>query len=213
MTKYSATLFLLAAATACKTEQGASAQRQEKPAEAAAQLAGVWPTSFQCGSIAAPPALGQLLGGEVKQIDNPITPSPGLAAPCLYEVLRDNVVDKWQFDFYCRDDYKKSYDALVAQYRKQNTEMIADWNAKSDAGVFKPNDAGTEYNRPGDPVEVPVGQQGLDHHGTAIIFLDDDAPCHVRVAGKDSTRRLELAKLVARNLTFQNAPMTPRRPK
>jgi len=213
MTKYSAILFLLAAAGACKTEAGSSARPQEKADEPAKKLAGVWPNEFQCSSIAAPAALSQLLGGEAKQSENPISPSKGLAAPCMYDVVRDNLVETWQFDFYCRDDYKSKYDALVAQYRKQNLEMIADWNHKSDAGLFKPNDAGIEYNRPGDPVEVELGQQGLDHHGAAVIFLDDDAPCYVRVAGKDAARRLELAKLVAKNLTFQNAPMTPRLPK
>jgi hypothetical protein len=30
------------------------------------------------------------------------------------------------------------------------------------------------------------------------------------VVGKDAARRLELAKLVAKNLTFANAPMSPR---
>lgn len=211
MTKYSALMFLLAAS--CKTEGGASTQRQEKATEPSAQLAGVWPQSFRCDTIAAPAALGQLLGGEVKQKDNPIPPEKGLAAPCVYEVVRDAVVEQWQFDFYCRDDFRKSYDTLVAQYRKQNTEMIAEWNHRSDGGLFKPTDAGTEYHRPGDPIEIEIGQQGLDHHGTAMIFLDDDAPCWVRVTGKDTARRLELAKLVAQNLTFQNAPMTPRRPK
>jgi hypothetical protein len=32
----------------------------------------------------------------------------------------------------------------------------------------------------------------------------------VRVVGPDASNRLELAKLIAKNLTFMNAPMTPR---
>ncbi len=213
MPKYSSFLFLLAAAGACKTEAGPPAPPQEKSADSTAKLAGVWPQSFQCSSIAAPAALGQLLGGEVKQAENPTSMPKGVAAPCVYEVLRDTVVEQWQFDFDCRDNYQKTYDTLVAQYRKQNLEMIADWDHKADAGLFKPNDAGIEYHRPGDPVEVAVGAKALDHHGLAVIFIDDDAPCYVRVAGKDATRRLELAKLVAKNLTLMNAPMTPRLPK
>jgi hypothetical protein len=217
MKKYSSFLFLLAAtgaaAGACKPEASSSAQPQEKADEPSKKLAGVWPQLFQCSSIAAPAALTELLGGVVKQSENPISSTKGLAAPCMYDLLRDNVVETWQFDFDCRDKYKATYDTLVAQYRKQNLEMIADWDHKSDAGLFKPNDAGIEYHRPGDPVEIAVGQQALDHHGAAVIFLDDDAPCYVRVAGKDAARRLELAKLVAKNLTFQNAPMTPRLPK
>ena len=138
-------------------------------------------------------------------------PPKGVPAPCVYEILRDNAVEQWQFDFDCRDNYKKTFDSLLEQYRRQNLDMIADWNHRADAGLFKPDDAGTQFNRPGDPVDVEIGGKGLDHHGTATIFLDDDAPCYVRVAGKDGTRRLALAKLIAKNLTFQNAPMTPRR--
>jgi hypothetical protein len=210
MMKYSTILFLLAATGACKTDAGSSVRAQETSDEPAGKLAGVWPKDFQCSSIAAPAALSQLLGGDVKQAENPMQMPKGISAPCVYDVVRDNLVEQWQFDFDCRDNYKTAYDTLVQQYRKQNLEMIADWDHKSDAGLFKPNDAGIEYHRPGDPIEVEVGSKALDHHGTALIFLDDDAPCYVRVAGKDTARRLELAKLVAKNLTFQNAPMTPR---
>jgi hypothetical protein len=210
MTKYRSLLFLLAAAGACKTETSSSAPPQEKTGESTARLAGVWPQQFQCGSIAATTALTQVLGGEVKQTESPMTMPKGIAPPCTYEVMRDNALEQWQFDFDCRDNYKTSFDKLVEQYRSQNNAMIADWNQKADAGVFKPNDAGITYNRPGDPTEVAVGLKALDHHGVALIFLDDDAPCYVRVDGKDAARRLVLAKLVARNLTLQNAPMTPR---
>jgi hypothetical protein len=213
MPKYTSILFLLAAAGACKTDAKPADQPEEKSNEPAGRLAGVWPKSFQCSSIAATAALGDLLGGQVKQAENPMAMPKDVAQPCVYEVLRDNALDLWQFDFDCRDNYKTTFDKLVEQYRRQNLDMIAEWNLKADAGVFKPNDAGIEYNRPGDPVEVSVGQKGLDHHGQALIFLDDDAPCYVRVAGKDTARRLELAKLVAKNLTFENAPMPPRKPK
>jgi hypothetical protein len=212
MKKYSPLLVLLVAAAACKTDPASSGKPQEHPDESTSKLAGVWPTQFKCDSIAGPADLARLLGGEVRQLDNPISATKGVPPPCMYELLRDNVVEQWQFDFYCRDNYKAEYEGLVAQYQKQNLEMIADWNHKSDAGLFKPNDAGIAYNRPGDPVEVAVGAKALDHHGQAVIFLDDDAPCFVRVAGKDTARRLELAKHLAKSLTFQNAPMTPRLP-
>lgn len=209
MTKRSIIVFLLAITGACKTEAGGPAAH-DKPTEPSTKLAGVWPEQFKCDSIATPAVLGPVLGGDAKQTDNPGTVPKGIAAPCKYEVTRDGVQELWQFDFDCRANMKATADALFEQYRKQNTEMIADWNHKADAGLFKPNDAGIEYNRPGDPVEVPVGAKGLDHHGQALIFIDDDAPCYVRIAGKDATRRLELAKLIAKGLTFQNAPMEPR---
>lgn len=210
MMKYRSLLFLVAAVGACKTDPGAGGAKKEIEEEPA-KLAGVWPKDFQCTSIAAPAALTQLLGGEVKQAESAMSSPKGVASPCVYEVLRDNTVEQWQFDFDCRDNYQTAYEKLVEQYKRQNLEMIADWNHRADAGLFKPNDAGTEYNRPGDPVDVAVGAKGFDHHGTATIFIDDDAPCYVRVAGKDAARRLELAKLVAKNLTAMNAPMTPRR--
>jgi len=214
MMKYRSILSLLAAAaagaTACKTEPASSSAQEKASEPAAGQLAGVWPQSFECGSIASPAALGQLLGGAVRQTDNPMTMPKGVAKPCVYELLRDNTLEQWQFDFDCRESYKTTFDKLVEQYRQQNLEMIAEWDHRADAGLFKPNDAGIEYIRPGEPTEVTVGKKALDHRGVALIFLDDDAPCYVRIAGKDAARRLELAKLVARNLTYQNAPMTPR---
>lgn len=219
MTKYTAILLLLAAvgplgaAGACKTEPASSEGKGKKGDEPPQQLAGVWPKSFECGSIASIEALAPILGGEVKQTESPMVMPKGVAAPCVYDVLRDGALEQWQFDFDCRDNYLTQYGKLAEQYTKQNLDLINDWNQRADGGVFKPNDAGVTYNRPGDPVPVEVGQKGLDHHGQALIFLDDDAPCYVRVAGKDATKRLILAKLISKNLTFQNAPMTPRAPK
>jgi hypothetical protein len=63
---------------------------------------------------------------------------------------------------------------------------------------------------PEEATVVQVGARGLDHHGQGLLFLDDDAPCYVRIVGPDSVRRLSLAQLIAKNLTFANAPMTPR---
>ena len=57
---------------------------------------------------------------------------------------------------------------------------------------------------------MEVGAKALDHHGRGLLFIDDDAPCYVRVIGPDAPHRLELARLVAKNLTFANAPMDPR---
>src|SRR5689334_3864999 len=116
MMKYRSILSLLAAAaagaSACKTEPAAS-----------------------------PAALGQLLGGAVRQTDNPMTMPKGVAKPCVYELLRDNTLEQWQFDFDCRESYKTTFDKLVEQYRQQNLEMIAEWDHRADAGLFKPNDA------------------------------------------------------------------------
>lgn len=209
MTKLRSISFLLAA-VACKSDPGVAAQHDPKATEIGSQLAGVWPTQFQCASIATPDALAQILGATPTQLDNPISMPKGVARPCMYELARDGALEQWQFDFDCRDGMKATADALFEQYKKQNAEKIALWDQQSDAGVFKPNDAGIDHHRPGDSAEVPVGAKALDHHGIGLIFIDDDAPCYVRVTGKDGARRLELAKLIAKNLTYVNAPMSPR---
>jgi hypothetical protein len=133
----------------------------------------------------------------------------GLPHPCNYE-LQAQPPEYWTFDIDCRDSMKQRADALFAQYKATSQELVHEWNAKADAGAIKPNDAGVDLHAPGPAVEVAVGAKGLDHHGQGLVFIDDDAPCYVRVIGKDAARRLELAKLVAKNLTFANAPMTPR---
>jgi hypothetical protein len=80
----------------------------------------------------------------------------------------------------------------------------------ADAGGIKPNDAGVVNRAPDVAAEVAVGAKGLDHHGQGLIFIDDDAPCYVRVIGPDAAKRLALAQLIAKNLTYENAPMSPR---
>lgn len=196
-------------AVACKSESASPKEKQVEPE--ITQLAGVWPDKFACSSVVTDADLQGVLGGTVKQIDNPVQMPKGLAHPCKYEVS-GTVAELWSFDFDCRDNYKTTADALFAQYREKNAELIAEWNKQSDAGMIKPNDAGIVNKAPGAPTEVQVGLKGLDHHGNSLLFIDDDAPCYVRISGIDEARRLELAKLLAKNLTFMNAPMTPRRP-
>jgi hypothetical protein len=107
---------------------------------------------------------------------------------------------------------KQRADALFAQYRETSREAAAHY-AQLDAGVAaagRPGDAGVTAHPPEPAVEVAVGAKGLDHHGEGLIFIDDDAPCYVRVTGKDAARRLALARLIAKNLTLDNAPMVPR---
>jgi len=178
------------------------------------KLAGVYPDKFECSSIATLDALGRLLGGTAHAFDSGVSVERGVAHPCEYQVQTAGGVESWRFDFDCRDSWKKTADNLFTQYRQSNADQIEHFNALSDAGAIKANpDAGldkTEIHAVGAAVDVAVGAKGLDHHGLAILFIDDDAPCYVRVFGPEATRRLELAKLVAKNLTFANAPMTPR---
>jgi hypothetical protein len=42
------------------------------------------------------------------------------------------------------------------------------------------------------------------------LFIDDDAPCYVRVVGPEADRRMALARHLVSALTPATAPMTPR---
>lgn len=209
---------LLVLAAACSNSGGG--EPPKKTTEEVRKLAGVYPDAFKCDSIATTDVLGQLLGGTVRQIDSPSSIPRGVPHPCTYEVTSGRP-EAWIFDFDCRDGMKQRADALFAQYTRTSGELIEQYNIASDAGpipgvkpdaAVKDPDAGPEPIRraPEQAAEVAVGAKGLDHHGQGLLFIDDDAPCYVRIVGPDADRRLALAQLVAKNLTFVNAPMTPR---
>jgi hypothetical protein len=199
--------FVVVACVACSNGGGSSATPQ-KSAEPERKLAGVYPENFKCDTITTPAALGEVLGGTVRQLDSPMSTPKGVPHPCNYEV-QTQATEYWTYDIDCRDDMKQRADALFAQYKSDSAAMVQQYNAAADAGI-KPTDAGVAIHAPEAAAEVAVGAKGLDHHGQGLIFIDDDAPCYVRVVGPDSARRLDLAKLIAKNLTFANAPMTPR---
>lgn len=195
---------------ACSSE-GSATKQTEKTPEVERKLAGVYPDRFQCESILTSDALAQLLGGlKANKLESAMSPPRGVPHPCSYELVLDNTLEYWTFDFDCRDDMKQRADALFAQYKRTSAELVQQYDHMSDAGLVKPSDAGIATKRPEDAVEVSVGAKGLDHHGQGLLFIDDDAPCYVRIVGPDAGRRLELAKAIAKNLTFANAPMTPR---
>lgn len=198
-----------------------SATSQPKPTDEPTKLAGVYPDKFVCESVATAAALGEVLGGAVKQLDSASSMPRGLPHPCNYEVQTQPQPEYWTFDFDCRDGMKQRADALFAQYTRTSAELVEQYNGAADAGPqpggkrdagVHDKDAGVDapQRAPEAASEVMVGLKGLDHHGQGLIFIDDDAPCYVRVVGPDSARRLELAKMIAKNLTFANAPMNPR---
>jgi hypothetical protein len=171
-------------------------------------LAGVYPEQWRCDSIATLASLGELLGGTTRHVDSAAPIERGLPHPCNYEV-QGRELEYWTFDVDCRDGMKQRADALFDQYRTMSREAIEQHRSRA-GSANKLRDAGPEPRAPEPAAEVAVGAKGLDHRGQGLIFIDDDAPCYVRVVGKDAVRRLELAKLIAKNLTFANAPMTPR---
>jgi hypothetical protein len=204
--------FLLLFVGACETDAGTpSTAKPEEPRTVKA--AGVFPDKFECSSIMSTAALTEVLGGPTRAIDSPSSVPPGLARPCTYEVAKDPP-EYWTFDFDCRDGYKKRADALFAQYQQINDDRIQEYNRVSDAGIPKApkeaKDAAVVLVQPGASMQVDVGAKALDHNDQGLLFIDDDAPCYVRVIGPAADRRLALAKQVAKQLTFMNAPMTPR---
>jgi hypothetical protein len=202
-------LSVLAVLAGCKDNSAAASDPPATPAPP--HLAGIYPEQWRCDRVASPEALGALLGGTVRPIDSPASVPHGVPHPCSYEVLAPEP-EYWTFDIDCRDGMKQRADALFAQYRETSREAVAHY-AQLDAGVAaagRPGDAGVTAHPPEPAVEVAVGAKGLDHHGEALVFIDDDAPCYVRVTGKDAARRLALARLIAKNLTLDNAPMVPR---
>ena len=201
---------LVTVLAACSSEGGATKQT-EKSTEPERKLAGVFADRFQCDSVTKPEQIAQLVGGvKANKLESAISPPKGVPQPCNYEVVMQSSLEYWTYDIDCRDSMKQRADALFAQYKKTSAELVAQYDHMTDAGMVKPSDAGVVIKRPDDAVEVDVGAKALDHHGQGLLFIDDDAPCYVRVIGPDAPRRLELAKTVAKNLTFANAPMTPR---
>jgi hypothetical protein len=202
-------LAALTFSVACSSESGGG-KKQQKAAEPERKLAGVFPDRFKCDSIVKIDELKQMLGAvDIQPTDNPVTTTRGLAPPCEYRVTTQTEMQGWTYDFDCRDNFKQTAEALFAQYKQQNADMQHQFDVVADAGI-KATDAGVAIKRVDDAAEVAVGAKGLDHHGQAIIFIDDDAPCYVRVFGPDAGLRLDLAKLIAKNLTYMNAPMMPR---
>jgi hypothetical protein len=199
-------LLALVVLVGCSNERAALAPERSA---APSKLAGVYAEQWRCDSVATLDALAQVLGGAVNPIDSAMPVPAGVPHPCNYQV-QARELELWTFDVDCRDTMKQTADALFAQYRETSREAVQRY-ARVDAGAGAgKQDAGADAYAPKEAVEVDVGAKGLDHHGRGLIFIDDDAPCYVRVTGKDAARRLELAKLIAKNLMFANAPMTPR---
>lgn len=198
-------LWVLAVVAGCNDNPAAATD--QKPAAPPRKLAGVYPDQWRCDSVASLATLSELLGGTAKQLDSALAVPPGVPHPCSYEILGQQP-EYWTFDVDCRDGMKQRADALFAQYRESSSEAVARYG-QLDAGTGRPGDAGVA-RAPEPAADVAVGAKGLDHHGDGLLFIDDDAPCYVRVTGRDSARRLELARLIAKNLTLDNAPMKPR---
>jgi len=203
---------LLCAARASPAVLGCESKPAGSTAGAAAsediKLVGVDVDRWTCDLIATRAVMSELLGVPTRGIDSMLGTAPGTPRPCNF-VAEGPAPEAWSFDLDCRDNALATAEKLFAEYAARNEELIAQFDASTGGKVVK-DDAGVEQHAVAAPVPVQVGQKGLDHHGQAILFIDDDTPCYARVAGPDAERRLKLAQLVAAKLTPVTAPMRPR---
>jgi hypothetical protein len=196
-------------AAACSSERAPS--RAESAPAPTGRLVGVYPEQFQCDSIATPAELASALGAEVRSIDGSMATPRGVPRPCNYALsVADAGVEAWTFDIDCRPNALATAEALFTQYRTTSAALVESYAAAKEAGKAVAADGGPPAKAPEAAHDVEVGARALDHHGQGLLFVDDDAPCYVRVVGPDAGRRMALARLVAANLTLEKAPMTPR---
>jgi hypothetical protein len=208
---------------ACGQEREPSQASSTKEPQGTGTLVGVWPEKWTCEHIATAETVGGLVGGTAEKQETQFPTPPGVAKPCNYVAVVDGFEQGWTFDLDCRPDYKRRADALFAQYTRTSGELVAAFRAAADARPIETRDvepatdpqgptpdAAPPRRAPEDAFEVAVGARALDHHGQGLLFIDDDAPCYVRVVGPSAERRLALAQHVAQKLTLATAPMTPR---
>ncbi len=189
-------------------EKSTSAATGATSGAPAVTLVGVDLDRWTCDLIATPALISQTLGIPVRGVDSTLGSAPGTPKPCNF-VAEGAAPEAWSFDFDCRDRALATAEKLFTEYTERNHALIGQFDASTGGKVFT-DDAGVEQHAVAAPVEVQVGRKALDHHGQAILFVDDDTPCYARVAGPDAERRLLVAKLVAAKLTPATAPMEPR---
>jgi hypothetical protein len=193
-------------------EQKSSGEPSTSPKETSRGHHGIWPKEWTCDKIATVDQIGQLLGGAARTVETGMGVPDGVPKPCNYAIDVAGVVQAWTFDLDCRNNYKRTADALFAQYTQTSADRVEQFNQMADAGGYMPApyDGAPPSKAPEGSRDVQVGSRGLDHHGQGLLFVDDDAPCYVRVVGPDADRRLALAQHIAQHLSPANAPMDPR---
>jgi len=204
----------------CGTDSS-SPSRSLSAKENEPSLVGIWPKDWTCDHIASPEEIGQILAGTARALDTPAATPDGVPRPCNYLVDTATGTEAWTFDLDCRDGYLQRAEKLFTQYEQTSADMVQQYNVAADAAPIarpgpKKHDTASDVDAP-PPGRIPeashvvsIGARGLDHHGQGLLFIDDDAPCYVRIVGPDADRRLALARHVAGRLNLANAPMTPR---
>ncbi len=212
-------LWIAAALTAAACEPPKKAA-PPPPVEEERTMVGISPADFRCEVLATAEQVTELLGAPARPVDS-ATPSPnGVASPCNFLVSAAEQ-EAWTFDLDCRDGMMARADALFEQYERTSAELVGlAATTAAEPGSSAPKtgsgsgagsgEAAKPRRKPELAREVDVGARGLDHHGQGLLFIDDDAPCYVRVIGPDADKRLALARHLATALTLRTAPMSPR---
>lgn len=187
---------------ACRQE---SAPAPRQAPEAPIVLVGVDARDFRCDSLLSLDQAGELLGGRARQLESAAPTPIGVPSPCAYLIepqAEGSAAAGWTFDLDCRDGMDARAEALFAQYQRTSAEVAEQVAAEGSGQRSAPGEITAR--------EVQVGARALDHHGQGLLFVDDDAPCYVRVVGPTAAGRLALATHLARVLTPATAPMTRR---
>jgi hypothetical protein len=210
-----------ASVTGCSSDKPSAAPEQAV-ASGKTDVVGVFPDQFTCDSVAPPDDVARALGGTARPVGAAGESGGDVPRPCNYVVDAAAGPEAWTFDIDCRPGYEQTAKRLFEQYAATSQEAVDQYQGALDAGHLlqvdagkpvegqKPSDAPPPIKAPEGSHEVQVGKRALDHHGQGLLFVDDDAPCYVRVMGPDAARRLALAQVIAKNLTPARAPMTPR---
>jgi hypothetical protein len=170
-------------APACGSK-GSSADKDKDEARPT-RLVGIDPMIYKCENLVTVEDVASALGGTITAAEVAFEPPPGTAAPCHYLRSFDASQEPWSFDLDCRKNALDTARSLIEQYQGTAT--------RTDAGMSA----------------AEVGKEAVDHHGQALLFIDDDTPCYVRVHGPNAEGRLSLARLLAEKLTMDTAPMRP----
>ena len=148
----------------------------EQPSET--YLVGIRAEDFRCESVLSSAQSTEIFGGRVNLVASPFTPPAGVPKSCNYVSHdADREPMQWSFDLDCRE------------------------GALSDASKLLVSYAGNPDARP-----LRIGQSALDHHNSALIFIDNDTPCYGRVLGPASEGRSQVAMILVDALNPRSAP-------
>ncbi|HET6612086.1 MAG TPA: hypothetical protein VFG83_08865 [Kofleriaceae bacterium] len=152
---------------------------------------GVPPQSFACESVTPKADLARIAGvaeAAISRQPSPFSPPAGVASPCYYAI-----------------GAPQANDAGAVSQRLLSFDIDCRPRALSDAAELM-----ATYAAQPEAAAVRIGKSGLDHSRTQILFIDDNAPCYVRVTTPDQPLRTGVARLIAKNLTAATAPMSTR---